>query len=332
MTGRPAWWVAVSPNEHLVWCVMGFVESVPAAAGSVSACLVVRNEEAVIERCLESLDGVVDEIVLVHDGKCDDMTLEIAERHGCRVFERPLIGHREGSAVFAYQVATCEWILAIDADEYLSEPLRHGLRELVEDEVVNGYELLWRMWDGERYITERGPYKLALFRRSKVHLLGMIHGVEMVDPPVSKIDLQLEHRPQYNNLALRTVLTKWRRWARINAREFLMPFADLPKFNWQGPSDWPRRRRILNRLAPVLFLPYIPGVFLINLIRERGVYAWRENVRMSFGQAIYAGMVQFYVAKYAHRGHVDDGAALEPPRPGVSRRRVDPEIRETDLH
>jgi glycosyltransferase involved in cell wall biosynthesis len=292
----------------------------------------VRNEESVIERCLQSLDGVVDETVLVHDGACEDRTLDIARRHGCRIFVRPLVGHAEASTVFAYEQARGEWILSIDADEYLSEPLRRAVRELVEDEGVNGYELLWRMWDGQRYLTEQGPYKLALFRRACVHLLGIIHGIETVDRPICRIDLQLEHRPGYNNLALRTVLTKWRRWARINAREFLTPFADLPRFNWEGASDWPPRRRVLNRLAPVLFLPYVPAVFLINLIRERGVYAWRENVRMSFGQAIYAGMVQFYVAKYAYGGHLDDGAALEPPRPGASRGRVDPEMRETDVH
>jgi hypothetical protein len=52
---------------------------------SVSACLVLRNEEAVVERCLRSLEGVVEEIVLVHDGECEDRTLEIAERHGCQI-------------------------------------------------------------------------------------------------------------------------------------------------------------------------------------------------------------------------------------------------------
>jgi glycosyltransferase involved in cell wall biosynthesis len=281
---------------------------------SISACLVLRNEEAVVERCLASLDGVVDEIVLVHDGECEDATLEIAERHGCRIFVRPLVGHAEASTVFAYAQATGEWILSLDADEYLSSALRAGLRELVADERANGYELLWRMWDGKRYITEHGPYKLALFRRRNVHLLGMIHGVEHVDPPIRRLELQLEHRPQYNNLALRTVLTKWRRWARINAREFLMPYASIPRFNWEGPSQWPRRRRVLNRLAPLLFVPFVPVVFAINVMRERGVYTWRENLRMSLGQGIYAGMVQFYVAKYSYLG-VEDSAAAEPPRP-----------------
>jgi glycosyltransferase involved in cell wall biosynthesis len=291
----------------------------PAARpGSISACLVLRNEEAVVERCLASLEGVVDEIVLVHDGECEDRTLQIAERHGCRIYVRPLVGHAEASTVFAYEQARGEWIFSIDADEFLSEPLRARVRALVEDEEVNGYELLWRMWDGERYITENGPFKLALFRRSKVHLLGMIHGVERVDPPVKRLQLQLEHRPRYNNLALSTVLTKWRRWARINAREFLMPYAQMPRFNWDGPLEWPRRRRVLNRLSPLLFLPYVPVVFLVNLARERSVYGWRENLRMSLGQAVYAGMVQFYVARYLYLGGRSEGAAREQPRPAAA--------------
>lgn len=283
--------------------------------GSISACLVLRNEEAVVERCLASLDSVVDEVVLVHDGECEDATLEIARRHGCRIYVRPLVGHAEASTVFAYEQARGEWILSIDADEFLSEPLRAQLRELVGDADVNGYELLWRMWDGKRYITENGPYKLALFRRCKVHLLGMIHGIELVDPPIRRLQLQLKHRPRYNNLALATVLTKWRRWARINAREFLMPYGDIPAFNWEGPSQWPQRRKILNRLSPLLFIPYVPAVFAINLARERSVYGWRENLKMSLGQAIYAGMVQFYVARYLYLGADDGAAALAPPRP-----------------
>jgi glycosyltransferase involved in cell wall biosynthesis len=288
------------------------------ARPSISACLVLRNEEAVVERCLASLEGVVDEVVLVHDGECEDRTLEIAERHGCRIYVRPLVGHAEASTVFAYEQAKGEWILSIDADEYVSEGLRDRLRDLVVAEDVNGYELLWRMWDGERYITENGPYKLALFRRRSVHLLGMIHGVESVDPPIRRRELQLEHRPQYNNLAVATVLTKWRRWARINAREFLMPYAAIPRFNWDGPLQWPRRRRVLNRLAPVLFLPSAPAVFVINLLRERGVYSWRENLRMSLGQGVYSGMVQFYVAKYSLLG-VDKSPAVDPPRPPPAR-------------
>jgi glycosyltransferase involved in cell wall biosynthesis len=284
----------------------------------------VRNEATVIDRCLQSLAGVVDEIVLVHDGDCEDDTLEIAARYGCRIYVRPLVGHAEATTVFAFEQARGEWIISLDADEYLSEPLRDRLSELVRDDAVNGYDLLWLKWDGQRYITSDGPYKLALFRRLSVHVLGVHHCPERVDPPVKTVDLQLEHRPAYNNFALRTVLTKWRRSAKIHARELITDFAELPKFNWDGPADWPRQRHILNRLSPLLFLPYMPVVLLLTVWRERRFTPLADNVRLAFYQGVYAAMVQFYVAKYTYLGggrSVDGArsAALDPPRPGAAR-------------
>jgi len=280
----------------------------------VSACVVVRNEEAVIERCLSSLAGVVDEIVLVHDGDCQDRTLEIAERHGARVFVRPLVGHAEAATVFAFEQACSEWILSLDADEFLSEELRRQLPRLVADTAVNGYELVWKMWDGRRYISEKGPHKLALFRRAHVHVLGMVHAVEQVDPPVVRTELHLEHRPLYNNFTLALVFSKWRRWARIQAREYLRELAELPRFNWEGTPAWPRRRRLLNRLSPLLFLAYIPGAFVQNLVRSRAIYSLPVNLRISFFHGLLAGMTQLYVAKYLYFG-LDDDPASEPPRP-----------------
>jgi glycosyltransferase involved in cell wall biosynthesis len=284
---------------------------------SVSACLVVRNEEAVIERCLRSLAGVVDEIVLVHDGECEDATLQIAERYGCRIYVRPLTGHAEATTIFAFEEARGEWIVSLDADEYLSDELRAKLRELVGDEGVNGYELLWRQWDGQRYFTKDGPYKTALFRRARVHVLGIHHSAERVDPPVKRLDLQLEHRPLYNNFAARTVLTKWRRSAKIHAEQLLSDFAELPKFNWDGGPDWPWQRRLLNVLSPLLFLPYVPVVFAVNFVRERDVYSTRENLRLSLYQGLYAGMLQFYIAKYKYLG-LGQSPATEAPRPGAA--------------
>jgi glycosyltransferase involved in cell wall biosynthesis len=284
--------------------------------------VVVRNEEAVIERCLQSLVGVVDEIVLVHDGECEDRTLEIAERHGCRIFVRPLVGHAEVGTVFAYGQAQGEWILVLDADEYLSEPLRRELRELVSDEATNGYELLWRIWNGASYVSEDGPFRLSLFRRSRVHVLGMIHAYECVDPPIRRVRLALEHRPLYNNYAMRTVFAKQRRWARINAKEFIGELSELPSFNWDGPVCWPSRRRLLNRLSPLLVLAYFPVVFAVSLARARGYAGPRENVRLAMSQAVYASLVQFYVAKYLYLGmnERDSHAARDPPRPSAVER------------
>jgi hypothetical protein len=156
-------------------------------------------------------------------------------------------------------------------------------------------------------------------------VLGMIHAYERVDPPVRQVPLALEHRPLYNNYAMRTVFAKQRRWARINAGEFLGDLADLPSFNWDGPLSWPPRRRLLNRLSPLLFLAYFPAVFLISLMRARTYAGPRDNARLALSQALYASLVQFYVAKYLYlgMGERERAAAAERPRPSAIDRTSD---------
>ena len=268
---------------------------------TISACLVVHDEERVIGRCLDSLAGVVDDVVLVHDGPCSDRTLEIARAAGARVFERPFAGHSEAHGPFAYEQATGEWLLGIDADEFLSPEMARVLPELARRQDVNAFEFIWPTWDGTRYTTTDGPHKMVMFRRSATHMLGMIHERERVDGPIERTDYVLEHRPAYNNWGLRTMTTKWRRWARIQAREMTGSYAALPKFNWQGPWDWPPRRRLLNALSPVLLPAYAVGTFAFAFKSGLESLNARESLRFALYQAVYATMVQVYVARLTLR-------------------------------
>jgi glycosyltransferase involved in cell wall biosynthesis len=264
---------------------------------TVSGIVIARNEEPVIRRCLESLRGVVDELLLVHDGPCADRTLEIATELGARVYVREAIGNPEAQTVFAYEQAAGEWLLNIDADEFLSPALRDAVPALVQRADVDGYEFLWRFWDGERYITETGPYKLALHRREATHLLGMLQSRERIDGVVERLPLHLEHRPLYNNFTLRTMLTKWRRWAKVHARELTGPYEELPKFNWEGPWDWPWWRRPLNVLAPILLVPYLAAMFVHLLRQQSPELPPRDRVRITFLNTCYAALVQVYVIR-----------------------------------
>jgi glycosyltransferase involved in cell wall biosynthesis len=264
---------------------------------TVSARIIARNEEAVIGRCLGSLRGAVDEIVLVHDGPCDDRTLEIAEQAGARVFVRDAVGHSEAQSVFAYEQARGEWLLRIDADEFLSDDLRRAVPDLIQRDDVDGYEFMWPIWNGQRYVTKNGPFRLALFRRRATSLLGMIHSVERVEGRVERLPLLLEHRPRYDNFTVRSVRTKWRRWARIHAGELLTPLDELPRFNWDGPARWPWWRGVLNRLSPILLVPYTLASFALFVAKDWDALPLRDNLRMAAYQSVYAFMVQFYVAK-----------------------------------
>ena len=270
--------------------------------------MVARNEERLIGRCLASFADLVDEIVFVHDGECTDRTLEIAEKYGCRIFVRPFRGHADASKVFAFSQTRCEWILGVDADEFLSPGLRAHLHELVSNPDVNGYRLLWPFWDGHRYVSspEKSWHKLQLYRRDALHAVGNLHLTIHVDVPVVDVDYHLEHRPDYNNWTLRTNLTKWRAWARVSAREYLSDYSEFPTFNWHGPTEWPPRRQLLNRLSPLLFLLYAPAIFVLDLYRHRDELTPRRNLSMAANAALYASMQQLYVAKYLYLGFPDD--------------------------
>lgn len=94
----------------------------------ISATILTFNEARRIEACLESLRGVVDEIIVV-DSFSTDNTLDICRRYGCRISQRRLAGFG-AQRQYATSLASHAYVLAIDADEALSPALRESLKEL----------------------------------------------------------------------------------------------------------------------------------------------------------------------------------------------------------
>jgi glycosyltransferase involved in cell wall biosynthesis len=269
----------------------------PATDGiTLSACLVVRNEGAVIRRCLQSLHGVADEIVLVHDGPCEDLTVAIAEHFGCRIFVREAVGDPEYHTVFAYEQARGGWLLTLDADEFLSPELAAVIPELISQSFYSGWEFRWPMWDGDQYITHNGPYKLSLFRRADTSLVGHLQSSEKVRGRVGRREETLHHQPLYNNFTLGSVAGKYRHWCRVQADELVRPYSELPKFNYCGPDRWPWYRPVMNALSPVLALPNGIAHFVL-LLTSAARDGTEVNVRLAFYQGVYATMLQFYVAR-----------------------------------
>lgn len=83
---------------------------------TVSACMIVKNEEVLLPGCLESIRSWVDEIVIVDTGSTDK-TVEIAKSYGAKVFFRDWDGDFSAARNFSLSKATCDWIFVIDADE-----------------------------------------------------------------------------------------------------------------------------------------------------------------------------------------------------------------------
>lgn len=104
---------------------------------SLSAVIITFNEERNIERCLASLQGVADEIVVI-DSFSKDRTAEICVKYNVKFIENPFGGHIQQKN-FAIDQASHEWILSLDADEALTEELKASILEMKNNPKYLGY-------------------------------------------------------------------------------------------------------------------------------------------------------------------------------------------------
>ena len=115
----------------------------------LTAVMIVRNEEHMLPGCLDSLAGVVDELVVVDTGSGDG-TIAILEREAdCDRFERVEVRRHPfdgfgASRRRALEMAATDWVLWIDADERLSSELRREVSCRLDDGTIEA-NALWRL-------------------------------------------------------------------------------------------------------------------------------------------------------------------------------------------
>jgi glycosyltransferase involved in cell wall biosynthesis len=94
---------------------------------SISLCMIVRDEEAMLGDCLASARGVVDDVVVVDTGS-RDATKRIAADAGARVFDFPWVDDFAAARNEALRHARGKWVLVLDADERLAPGSAHVVR------------------------------------------------------------------------------------------------------------------------------------------------------------------------------------------------------------
>lgn len=150
----------------------------------LSLAMIVKNEEDALERCLESVRGAVDEIVVVDTGSTD-RTPAVARAHGATVLSHPWAEDFAAARNAGLERCRGEWILFLDADEELVREDVPKLRAALDDQETDGYHLQLVNFIGEEAGLDAvlNP-AFRLFRNHPVHrFAGAIH--EQVLPSVT---------------------------------------------------------------------------------------------------------------------------------------------------
>ena len=99
---------------------------------TISLCMIVKNEESCLGKCLDSLKGIVDEMIVVDTGSTDN-TINIAKERGAQVYNFKWTGDFSDARNYAFSLATCDYIYSADADEEIDEENRQRFLELKKD-------------------------------------------------------------------------------------------------------------------------------------------------------------------------------------------------------
>ena len=99
----------------------------------ISLCMIAKNEQANLKKCLNSVKDLVDEIIIVDTGSTDK-TKEIAKKFGAKIVDFKWKDDFSAARNECLKHATKDWILVLDADEAIDENGSKEIKELIKKE------------------------------------------------------------------------------------------------------------------------------------------------------------------------------------------------------
>ena len=163
---------------------------------SVSLCMIVRDEEEVIGRCLDSVQGLFDEIIIVDTGSVDH-TKEIVSKYTDHVYDFKWIYDFSAARNYSFSKATSDYIMWLDADDVIYPEDALKLKELFQniDPDIEFYRMVYS------YIQDQ--YDQATISQSRARLIrnnhkdrwvGRIHEVIPVTSYAPSLDIVIHHK------------------------------------------------------------------------------------------------------------------------------------------
>lgn len=168
----------------------------------ISLCMIVKNEERVLARCLDSLRGLMDEIIIVDTGSTD-ATKEIAARYTDQIYDFVWCDDFAAARNFSFSKANMDYIYVADADEVLDEANRKEFAKLKqvllpEIDIVQMYYCNQLQYN-TTYNYDK-EYRPKLYKRLReFQWVDPIHESVRLEPVVFDSDIEIRHMPEDNH-------------------------------------------------------------------------------------------------------------------------------------
>lgn len=165
---------------------------------TVSVCMIVKNEEKVLKRCLDSLKGLWDELIIVDTGSTDS-TRDIALSYTDKVYDFKWVNDFSKARNFSIEKATCDYIYIPDADEILDEENREkflNLKKCLLKEIdIVQMRYVNQLENGTVYNFD-SEYRPKLYKRLREWtFIEPVHERVRLDPVVFESDIDIIHKP-----------------------------------------------------------------------------------------------------------------------------------------
>lgn len=169
---------------------------------TISLCMIVRDEEKVLQRCLDSICDLMDEIIIVDTGS-KDRTREIAAQYTKKVYDFEWIDDFSAARNFSFSKATMDYIYTADADEFMDQE-NHSKFRLLKENLLPEIEIVQMIYCNQlahntTYNFDE-EYRPKLYKRQRDFIWqDCIHESVRLEPVIYDSDIRIEHLPHGNH-------------------------------------------------------------------------------------------------------------------------------------
>ncbi|MCI8352084.1 MAG: glycosyltransferase family 2 protein [Clostridia bacterium] len=162
----------------------------------ISLCMIVKNEEDVIGRCLESVRDIADEIIIVDTGSTD-RTKEIVSKYTSKIYDFEWVDDFSKARNFSFSKATKDYILWLDADDII---LQQDYKKFIElknniDNNIDIYMMKYNYIVNEENIPSLVQNRARLLKReNNYQWVSPIHEVIIPVGNIENVDIAITHK------------------------------------------------------------------------------------------------------------------------------------------